>query len=125
HVWRAHSGHRRSGAGTFSPQSDRARLGIAKQRVFRVSVLWRSFLPKLIQRLSASGRPLLADVPLMKIFLYYIGKARDQHANGFDEEFIKRTTRYCQCEMREIHPDRVDLWTKHPSAAKILLDPAG
>ena len=61
----------------------------------------------------------------MKIFLYYIGKARDQHANGFAEEFIKRTTRYCPCEMREIHPGRTDLWTKHPSAAKVLLDPAG
>jgi 23S rRNA (pseudouridine1915-N3)-methyltransferase len=61
----------------------------------------------------------------MKIFLYYIGKARDKHANGFAEEFIKRTTRYCQCEMREIHPERVDLWARHPSAAKILLDPAG
>jgi 23S rRNA (pseudouridine1915-N3)-methyltransferase len=61
----------------------------------------------------------------MKIFLYYIGKARDQHANGFAEEFIKRTTRYCQCEMREIQPDRVDLWVKHPSAAKVFLDPAG
>ncbi len=61
----------------------------------------------------------------MKIFLYYIGKARDKHANGFAEEFIKRTTRYCPCEMREIHPSRFDIWTKHPSAAKVLLDPAG
>jgi len=61
----------------------------------------------------------------MKIFLYYIGKARDKHANGFAEEFIKRTTRYCPCEMREIHPERTDLWTRHSSAAKILLDPAG
>ncbi len=61
----------------------------------------------------------------MKVFVYYIGKARDVNANGFAAEFIKRTTRYCQCEMREIHPDRVDIWAKHPSAAKILLDPAG
>lgn len=61
----------------------------------------------------------------MKIFLYYIGKARDEYANGFAQEFVKRTTRYCQCEMREIHPARTDIWTKHPSAAKILLDPAG
>lgn len=61
----------------------------------------------------------------MKIFLYYIGKARDVHANAFSEEFIKRTSRYCQCEMREIHPGRFDLWTKHPSARKIFLDPAG
>jgi len=61
----------------------------------------------------------------VRIFLYYIGKARDDHANAFSEEFIKRTSRYCQCEMREIQPARVDLWAKHPAARKILLDPAG
>jgi 23S rRNA (pseudouridine1915-N3)-methyltransferase len=27
--------------------------------------------------------------------------------------------------MREIHPSRFDPWTKHPTAAKILLDPLG
>jgi 23S rRNA (pseudouridine1915-N3)-methyltransferase len=27
--------------------------------------------------------------------------------------------------MREIKPERVDLWAKHPTARKILLDPAG
>jgi len=27
--------------------------------------------------------------------------------------------------MREIRPERVDLWAKHPSARKIFLDPAG
>ncbi len=27
--------------------------------------------------------------------------------------------------MREIRPDRVDLWAKHPTARKIFLDPAG
>jgi 23S rRNA (pseudouridine1915-N3)-methyltransferase len=27
--------------------------------------------------------------------------------------------------MAEIRPDRTDLWAKHPSAKKILLDPAG
>lgn len=42
------------------------------------------------------------------------------------EEFIKRTTRYAHCEMREIKADRVDeLWIKHKSGSKILLDPAG
>ena len=40
-------------------------------------------------------------------------------------EFVKRSTRYSSCEMREIHPRRFDPWEKHPSAAKILLDPAG
>jgi len=61
----------------------------------------------------------------VKLFLYYIGKARDAHANAMAEEYIKRSTRFAKCEMREIHPQRFDLWTKHPSASKILLDPAG
>ncbi len=61
----------------------------------------------------------------MKLILYYIGKARDPHANAMAEEYIKRTTRFTKCEMREIHPERFDPWVKHPSATKILLDPLG
>ena len=61
----------------------------------------------------------------MKIYLYYIGKPRDVRANGLAEEYIQRSTHYCRCEMREIQPARFDPWTKHPSASKILLDPAG
>jgi 23S rRNA (pseudouridine1915-N3)-methyltransferase len=61
----------------------------------------------------------------VKIFLYYIGKARDVHSNALAEEYIKRSTRYAKCEMREIHPQRFDIWAKHPSASKILLDPGG
>ena len=61
----------------------------------------------------------------MKIFLYYVGKARDTHANAMAEEYIKRSGRFATCEMREIHPGRFDPWAKHPSARKILLDPAG
>jgi 23S rRNA (pseudouridine1915-N3)-methyltransferase len=61
----------------------------------------------------------------VKILLYYIGKARDPHANAMAEEYIKRSTRYATCEMREIHPGRFDPWVKHPAAAKILLDPLG
>jgi 23S rRNA (pseudouridine1915-N3)-methyltransferase len=61
----------------------------------------------------------------VKLILYYIGKARDTHANAMAEEYIKRSTRFAKCEMREIHPTRFDLWAKHPSASKILLDPAG
>ena len=61
----------------------------------------------------------------MKIWLYYIGKARDTHANAMAEEYIKRSTRYATCEMREIHPARFDPWAKHPAAKKILLDPLG
>ena len=62
----------------------------------------------------------------MKIWLYYIGKARDAHANTMAAEYIKRSTRYATCEMREIHPARFDPWAKHPpGVAKILLDPLG
>ena len=34
-------------------------------------------------------------------------------------------TFYARCEMREIVPARFDPWAKHPSATKVLLDPAG
>ena len=61
----------------------------------------------------------------MKLYLYYIGKARDRHANAMAEEYIKRSTRFAKCEMREIHPSRYDPWAKHPSANVALLDPAG
>jgi 23S rRNA (pseudouridine1915-N3)-methyltransferase len=61
----------------------------------------------------------------MKIWVYYIGKPRDASANAIAAEFLKRSSRYASCEMREIHPDRFDLWSKHASAQKVLLDPAG
>ncbi len=61
----------------------------------------------------------------MKVWLYYIGKARDEHSNAIAAEFLKRTTRYLKCEMREIDPERFDLFERHPSAYKVLLDPAG
>ena len=41
------------------------------------------------------------------------------------DEYIKRSTRFAKCEMREIDPRRFDPWEKHPSAVKVLLDPAG
>jgi 23S rRNA (pseudouridine1915-N3)-methyltransferase len=61
----------------------------------------------------------------MKIYLYYIGKPRDANANAMAAEYLKRIERYSKCEMREIHPGRFDPWVKHPSASRILLDPAG
>jgi 23S rRNA (pseudouridine1915-N3)-methyltransferase len=61
----------------------------------------------------------------VKLFLYYIGKPRDPHANAITAEFLKRATRYADCEMREILPQRFDPFAKHPAARKILLDPAG
>jgi 23S rRNA (pseudouridine1915-N3)-methyltransferase len=61
----------------------------------------------------------------VKLFLYYIGKARDEHSNAIAAEFMKRSSRYCSCQMREIARDRFDLFEKHAAARKILLDPAG
>jgi 23S rRNA (pseudouridine1915-N3)-methyltransferase len=61
----------------------------------------------------------------VKIFVYYIGKPRDEHANAIAAEFLKRSSRYAHCEMREIAPARFDLFAKHPSGRKIFLDTAG
>jgi 23S rRNA (pseudouridine1915-N3)-methyltransferase len=61
----------------------------------------------------------------VKIYLYFIGKPRDPHINAVAEDFLGRAARYAPAEMREIRPGRFDLWERHPSARKILLDPAG
>ena len=62
---------------------------------------------------------------LIKIHLYYEGKPRNPSANRMAEEYVKRTTRYLHCAMREIRPGRFDPWERHPAAVKILLDPDG
>jgi 23S rRNA (pseudouridine1915-N3)-methyltransferase len=61
----------------------------------------------------------------LKVFLYYIGKPRDPHANRIAEDFVQRASRYAPTQMLEIRPDRTDLHAKHPSAEHIYLDPAG
>jgi len=61
----------------------------------------------------------------VKIYVLFAGRPRDKHANGMAEEFVKRTSRYIDCEMREIVPSRYDLFARHPQARKIFLDPAG
>ncbi len=61
----------------------------------------------------------------MKLHLLYVGKQRDPHANALAAEYLRRSERYIRCEMREIQPTRYELWTRHPTAAKVLLDPAG
>ncbi len=60
----------------------------------------------------------------MKIFLYYAGKAKDPHANALAADYMRRAGRYATAQMSEIKAG-ADFWTKHPSAQKILLDPAG
>jgi 23S rRNA (pseudouridine1915-N3)-methyltransferase len=61
----------------------------------------------------------------VKVFLYYVGKAKDPHANAMAADYIQRASRFAPSQMLEIKPDRADFWSKHPSATKILLDPAG
>jgi 23S rRNA (pseudouridine1915-N3)-methyltransferase len=61
----------------------------------------------------------------MKTYLYFIGKPRDPHTNALAAEFVKRSSRYTQFEMREIEPRRFDLFARHPASRKIFLDPAG
>jgi len=61
----------------------------------------------------------------LKIFLYYIGKPKDARANALAAEYMKRAGHYAGAVMAEIRPERTDLWEKHPTAKKILLDPAG
>jgi 23S rRNA (pseudouridine1915-N3)-methyltransferase len=61
----------------------------------------------------------------MKIYVYFVGKTRDEHANAIAEEFLKRTSRWAPCQMREINADVADPWARHTAAVKIGMDPAG
>ena len=63
----------------------------------------------------------------MKVFLYYIGKPRDPHANSMAEDFVTRASRYAPTRMGEIRPEKTgdEWWSKHSAAQKILLDPGG
>src|SRR5271170_6406273 len=81
-----------------------------------------------------SARILFAGTPLarrerhprsrrVKVFLYYVGKAKDPNANAMAADYIKRAGRYAPSQMSEIKPYRADFWSKNPGATKILLDP--
>jgi 23S rRNA (pseudouridine1915-N3)-methyltransferase len=61
----------------------------------------------------------------VKVFLYYIGKPKDPHANRIAEDFLGRAGHYATTQMMEIKPEKADLPAKHPSARKIYLDPGG
>ncbi len=61
----------------------------------------------------------------MKIFLYYIGKPKNREANALATEYVTRISHYARCEMREVDPRRFNPATKHPTAVRIFLDPAG
>jgi 23S rRNA (pseudouridine1915-N3)-methyltransferase len=61
----------------------------------------------------------------LKVFLYFIGKPKDAHANALAVEYVRRAGHYATSVMTEIRPERTDIWEKHPTAKKILLDPVG
>jgi len=61
----------------------------------------------------------------MRVYVYFVGKPRDANARAMSEEYVKRTTRYFACEMREVNPAKFDAWMRHPAAMKIVLDAAG
>jgi 23S rRNA (pseudouridine1915-N3)-methyltransferase len=61
----------------------------------------------------------------VKINLYFIGRPKDPHANALAADFVTRAGHYAATEMREIRPERFDLWARHPMARKIFCDPAG
>lgn len=71
------------------------------------------------------SRALAGDTVGVKLWLLYVGRARDAHLNAVAEEYIRRSSRYLQCEMREIDPRRYDPSARHPGGRKVLLDPAG
>ncbi|HLI85543.1 MAG TPA: 23S rRNA (pseudouridine(1915)-N(3))-methyltransferase RlmH [Bryobacteraceae bacterium] len=61
----------------------------------------------------------------MKIHLYFIGRPKDPRTNAIAADFVTRAGHYAATEMREIRPERFDLWARHPTARKIFCDPAG
>jgi 23S rRNA (pseudouridine1915-N3)-methyltransferase len=61
----------------------------------------------------------------VKIFVYFIGRPKDPHTNAVAADFLGRVAHYAPCEMREIKPERTDLFAKHPTARKVFCDPAG
>lgn len=71
------------------------------------------------------SRARAGDTVGVKLWLLYVGRARDAHLNAAAEEYIRRSSRYMQCEMREIDPRRYDPFARHPGGRKALLDPQG
>ena len=61
----------------------------------------------------------------MKLYLYFIGKPRDPHANALAADYLARIAHYATIQSSEIRPEKFDLFARHPSARKIFLDPLG
>ncbi len=61
----------------------------------------------------------------MKVYLYFIGKPRDERVNALAADYLSRIGHFATAQSLEIRPDRFDLFAKHPSGKKIFLDPSG
>ncbi len=61
----------------------------------------------------------------MKLYLYYIGKPRDPHANAIAADYLARISHYTAAHTAQIRPEKFDLFARHSSARKIFLDPLG
>ena len=61
----------------------------------------------------------------MKVFVYFIGKPKDAHANAIAEDFLTRAGHYAVTQILEVKPEKTDLRAKHPNAFRVYLDPAG
>jgi 23S rRNA (pseudouridine1915-N3)-methyltransferase len=61
----------------------------------------------------------------MTVYLCYVGKPRDSRLNALAAEYVKRTSRYTRCEMRQINPARYDPFARHAGARAVVLDAGG
>jgi 23S rRNA (pseudouridine1915-N3)-methyltransferase len=61
----------------------------------------------------------------LKLYLYFIGKPRDPHANALAADYLARISHYAAAQSSEIRPEKFDLFARHPAARKIFLDPLG
>ena len=59
------------------------------------------------------------------MYLYFIGKPRDPNANSLAADYLARIAHYSTAQSAEIRPERFDLFARHPSARKIILDQLG
>src|SRR5712671_3348047 len=102
-------------------------MDFERLRRFPGTRLYRQIARILLARTPLARRQGNTRPSRVKVFLYYIGRAKDVHANALAADYIDRAGRYAPCLMTEINikPGRSDFWSRHPGATKILLDPAG
>jgi len=61
----------------------------------------------------------------VKVFLYFIGRGRDQHGEAMASDFVRRTSRWVRIEMHEVRTRHGNPISRHSEATRIALDPSG